>query len=132
VLLALWGTLQAFPEIYSRVIHDFAQAIWPEKKWSHKRIHLAVLAYVLVASSLVVWSDLKFDTITHIVAFLTTNLAVALSMCAALYLNFQLPNAYRTRWWMLAGGILSAVVLLAVAIVSGVGLWEEVLGLVAD
>ncbi|MDZ4656751.1 MAG: Nramp family divalent metal transporter [Bythopirellula sp.] len=129
VLLALWGTLQAFPEIYSRVIHDFAQAIWPEKKWSHRRIHLGVLAYVLVASSLVVWSDLKFDTLTHIVAFLTTNLGVALAMCAALYLNFQLPSGYRTRWWMLVGGVLSAVILLVVAAVSGMGLWGEVWGL---
>jgi Mn2+/Fe2+ NRAMP family transporter len=128
VLLALWGTLQAFPEIYSRVIHDFAQAIWPAKNWSHKRIHLAVLGYVLVASSLVVWSRLKFDTVTHIVAFLTTNLAVALSMCAALYLNFQLPRGYRTRWWMLIGGILSAIILLAVATISGAGLWRELLG----
>jgi Mn2+/Fe2+ NRAMP family transporter len=123
VLLALWGTLQAFPEIYSRTMHDFAQAIWPARRWSHRHIHAGVLVYVLVMSTLVVWSDLKFDTMTHIVAFLTTNLAVAISMCAALYLNFQLPPQYRTRWWMLAGGILSAVVLLVVAAVSGVGLW---------
>jgi Mg2+/citrate symporter len=80
-------------------------------------------------SSLVVWSDLRFDTITHIVAFLTTNLAVALSMCAALYLNFQLPRGYRTRWWMLGGGILSVAILLIVAGVSGAGVWEEMLGL---
>lgn len=125
VLLALWGTLQAFPEIYSRVIHDFTQAIWPAREWSHKRVHWLVVVYVLVMSSLVVWSDLKFDTITHIVAFLTTNLAVALSMCAALYLNFQLPREYRTRWWMLLGGILSAVILLTVAAISGAGLWSE-------
>jgi uncharacterized membrane protein HdeD (DUF308 family) len=129
VLLALWGTLQAFPEIYSRTTHDFVKSIWPERRWSHRHIHAGILAYVLVASTLVVWSNLKFDTMTHIVAFLTTNLAVAISMCAALYLNFQLPPEYRTRWWMLAGGIVSAVVLLVVAAVSGVGLWGEVLGL---
>jgi hypothetical protein len=132
VLLALWGTLQAFPEIYSRVIQDFLQAIWPARRWSHKRIHMTVLAYVLVASSLVVWSDLKFDTLTYIVAFLTTNLAVALSMCAALYLNFQLPREYRTRWWMLVGGLLSAAILLLVAGVSGAGLWEELASLWAQ
>jgi Mn2+/Fe2+ NRAMP family transporter len=128
VLLALWGTLQAFPEIYSRTIHDFSQAIWPTKCWSHKMIHLLVVIYVLIASSLVVWSQLKFDTVTHIVAFLTTNLAVALSMCAALYLNFQLPRGYRTRWWMLIGGIVSAIILLVVATISGAGLWREFLG----
>jgi hypothetical protein len=125
VLLALWGTLQAFPEIYSRTIHDFAESIWPARQWSHRRVHFGVLAYVLLASSLVVWSDLRFDTMTHIVAFLTTNLAVAISMCAALYLNFQLPPQYRTRSLMLVGGIVSAAVLLVVATVSGVGLWNE-------
>jgi hypothetical protein len=74
-----------------------------------------------------VWSNLKFDTMTHIVAFLTTNLAVAVSMCAALYLNFQLPREYRTRWWMLLGGILSAVILIVVAAVSGAGVWGEMI-----
>ncbi len=126
VLLALWGTLQAFPEIYSRTMHDFVQSIWPERTWSHGHIHTGIIAYVLLASTLVVWSDLKFDTMTHIVAFLTTNLAVALSMCAALYLNFQLPPEYRTRLLMLVGGILSAVILVVVAAVSGVGLWGEI------
>lgn len=125
VLIALWGTLQAFPEIYSRVIHDFSQAIWPDSHWTYRRVHLVVIIYVFAAAMLVVWSDLKFDTITHIVAFLTTNLAVAISMLAALYLNFQLPPPYRTRWWMLLGGILSAVILLVVATVSGAGLWKE-------
>lgn len=125
VLLALWGTLQAFPEIYSRTMHDFVQSIWPERAWSHRHIHAGILVYVLIASSLVVWSNLKFDTMTHIVAFLTTNLAVAVTMCAGLYLNFQLPREYRTRWWMLLGGILSAVILLVVAAVSGAGLLRE-------
>ncbi len=126
VLLALWGTLQAFPEIYSRTIFDFSQAIWPTKHWSQKKIHAVVLVYVLVMSALVIVSELKFDTLTHIVAFLTTNMAVAVAMCAALYLNFQLPPSYRTRWWMLTGGILSAAILLCVTAVSGIGLWAEV------
>jgi hypothetical protein len=74
---------------------------------------------------LVVWSNLAFDTLTHIVAFLATNLGVALAMLAALYLNFQLPPAYRTRWWMLAGGVASAAILVIVSAISGFGLWEE-------
>ena len=59
--------------------------------------------YVIASSGLVIWSDLKFDTLTHVVAFLTTNFGVALAMVAAVYLNFQLPSAYRTRCWMIAG-----------------------------
>jgi len=131
ILLALWGTLQAFPEIYSRVILDFGNAVWPGAMWSRRRVQVGVSVYVLVASSLVVWSDLKFDTLTHVVAFLTTNLAVALSMVAAVYLNFQLPAAYRTRWWMLAGGVVSAVILLMVSAVSGAGVWDELWSVLA-
>ena len=132
VLVALWGTLQAFPEIYSRVIVDFGQAIWPARNWSRVKVQLFVSVYVIIATSCVVWSDLKFDTLTHVVAFLTTNLAVALSMVAAIYLNFQLPPAYRTHWWMLVGGVISAVVLLAVSVISGVGVWDELRATVAS
>ena len=125
VLVALWGTLQAFPEIYSRVIADFGGAIWPDKNWSRSRVQRWVSLYILASSSLVIWSDVHFDTITQVVAFLTTNLAVALSMLAAIYLNFQLPPSYRTRRWMLAGGVFSAIILLVVSITSGLGVWQK-------
>ncbi len=125
ILVALWGTLQAFPEIYTRVIVDFGSSIWPNGGWTRRRVQLGVSLYVIGSSSVVIWSDVKFDTLTHVVAFLTTNLAVALSMAAALYLNFQLPAAYRTRWWMLLGGVAAAIILLAVSLVSGIGVWQE-------
>jgi len=125
VLAALWGTLQAYPEIYSRVILDFGQSVFPRGKWTRRKVQTWVTIYVFAASMLVVWSNLAFDTLTHIVAFLATNLGVALAMLAALYLNFQLPPAYRTRWWMLAGGVASAAILVIVSAISGVGLWEE-------
>jgi hypothetical protein len=125
VLVALWGTLQAFPEIYSRVIVDFGQAVWPERNWSRQRVQALVSIYVIVASGAVIWSGLKFDALTHVVAFLTTNLGVALAMVAALYLNFQLPRAYRTGWVMLVGGIATTLLLLTVSLVSGVGVWQS-------
>ena len=40
---------------------------------------------------------------------------------AALYLDFQLPPLYRTRWWMLAACVISAVILVVVSSISG---WE--------
>jgi hypothetical protein len=48
-------------------------------------------------------------------------------MLAALHLNFQLPPLYRTRRWMLAGGVLSAANLVTVSIISG---WELIRNLV--
>lgn len=126
VLIALWGTLQAYPEIYSRVVTDYCQAMFPGKAWTQRRVQLAISGYVLVTAMAVIWSDLPFDTATQIVAFLATNLGVALALCAALYLNFRLPSAYRTRWWMLAGGLISAALLLAVSVISGLGLWHKI------
>jgi hypothetical protein len=126
VVAALWGTLQAYPDIYARGIAEYAQAIWPRRSWSQPRIQRWVCVYVLVAASAVVWSDMNFDAMTAVVAFLATNLGVALAMLAGLYLNFRLPPAYRTRWWMLAGGVLSAAILLLVSAISGWSVWRQV------
>jgi Mn2+/Fe2+ NRAMP family transporter len=121
VLAALWGTLQSYPEIYSRVTHEFLAAIWPEWPISFGKLQLAICIYVFAASVGLTWSGVQFTTLTNIVAFLTTNMAVALAMLSALWLNFQLPPLYRTRPWMLAAGIVSAVILVTVSVISG---WE--------
>jgi hypothetical protein len=46
-------------------------------------------------------------------------------MMAGLYLNFKLPAEYRTRWWMLVGGVVSTLVLLGVTAISGLAVWRE-------
>ena len=122
ILAALWGTLQALPEIYTRVTQEFCKAIWPKRKWDFRRMRAIICIYVLVTSVWIVWCDISFDTLIQIVGFLASNLAVGLMMFAALYLNFKLPRAYRTRRVMLIGGVVSAVVLTLVAIVSAWGL----------
>jgi hypothetical protein len=121
VLAALWGTLQAYPEIYTRVTHEFLNAIWGEGAVAYRRVQLAICAYVLFAAVWLSWVDVEFATLTAIVSFLATNAGVAVAMLAALYLNFQLPPLYRTRWWMLAAGVVSALILVAVSAISG---WE--------
>lgn len=121
VLAALWGTLQSYPEIYSRVTHEFLSAVWPQRQIPFGRLQLMICIYVFVASVGLSWSSVNFTTLTNIVAFLTTNAGVALAMLAALWLNFQLPPLYRTRPWMLALGIASAIILIAVSVISG---WE--------
>jgi hypothetical protein len=121
VLAALWGTLQSYPQIYTRVTHEFLAAIWGDSAIRYRRLKLVICAYVLLAAVSLSWIDVEFATLTAIVSFLATNAGVAVAMLAALYLNFQLPRQYRTRWWMLAAGILSAVILVTVSAVSG---WE--------
>jgi len=122
VLAALWGTLQSYPQIYARVTHEFATAIWPQWRLPYGKLQLAICIYVFIATSCLVWSDVNFATLTAVVSFLATNVGVAVAMLAALYLNFQLPPIYRTRGWMLVACIISAVILISVSAVSGLEL----------
>jgi Mn2+/Fe2+ NRAMP family transporter len=121
VLAALWGTLQAYPQIYTRVTHEFLAAIWPTEAIPYRRLQWATCLYVFLATLSFMWSNVAFATLTAMVSFLATNAGVAVAMLAALYLNFQLPPRYRTRWWMLVCGIASAVILCTVSAISG---WE--------
>jgi Mn2+/Fe2+ NRAMP family transporter len=128
VIAALWGTLQSYPDIYARGVTEYARAIWPHRAWRQRWIQLVICAYVLVAATAVIWSDLNFDALTATVNFLATTLSVAIAMLAGLYLNFKLPSAYRTRSWMLLAGVLSAVIMVFVTVVSGQGLWRQLAG----
>ena len=49
-------------------------------------------------------------------------------MLAALYLNFKLPSAYRTRFPMVIGAVVSAGILIMFAGISGWGLFAKLLG----
>ena len=129
IVAALWGTLQAFPEIYSRVLQEFFQAIWPGRPWDYARIRRYVSAYLLVTTFVIVWLNIPFDILTQVAGFVLANLSIALMMLGALYLNFKLPGAYRTRPPMLAGAIISAVILVVFAGISGWGLAGKLLGI---
>ena len=128
IIAALWGTLQALPEAYARVTQEFFQAIWPRRPWSYHKIRLVICVYLFITTSILVWSGASFDLLIQIASFLVSNLGLALVMWAALYLNHKLPPAYRTRWPVLAGGVLSAVALTAFAAISGWGLAVKLLG----
>jgi Mn2+/Fe2+ NRAMP family transporter len=128
VIAALWGTLQALPEIYARVSQEFFQAVWPKRVWDYGRLQRAVGVYIFASTMPLVWSNIAFDTLIQIASFLLANLAIALAMIAALALNFKLPPVYRTHPWMLGGAVLSAIVLVLFAGISGWGLTAKLLG----
>lgn len=128
VLLALWGTLQAYPDIYARCITDYARAIWSGCQWTQPWVQKWVCLYVLLGATAVLWTDVNFDLMTMIVAFLATNLGVAIAMLASLYLNQQLPQAYRTSGWVFVGGVLSTVAMFVVSAIAGWGVWKAVAG----
>jgi hypothetical protein len=124
VVAALWGTLQSYPDVYARGVTEYLRAIWPQRTWRQRWVQVVICLYVLASATAVIWSDMDFDAMTQTVNFLATTLGVAAAMLAGLYLNFQLPPAYRTRWWMLAAGVLSAGVLMGVTVVSAIGVWQ--------
>jgi Mn2+/Fe2+ NRAMP family transporter len=122
ILAALWGTLQVYPQVYTRVTHEFFAAIWPERSFPLYRFRIALATYVLATTLPLLWADVEFSTLTAIVAFLATNAGVAVALLAALYLDRQLPPLYRTRPGMFAAGVASAIVLVAVSAISGWGI----------
>ena len=122
ILAALWGTLQALPEAYARVTQDFFKAVWPKVGWRYGPIRRVICLYLFISTTVTVWLNLSFDMVTQIVSFLVSNVGLALVMLAVLYLNHQLPKAYRTSKPILIGGILSTIVLAVVSVVSGWGL----------
>ncbi|MBX3427418.1 MAG: Nramp family divalent metal transporter [Pirellulales bacterium] len=128
VLAALWGTLQAYPDIYARCVAEYADAIWPQRPWSQPRIQRWICAYVFMAATAFIWSDANFDLLTTLTAFLATNLGVAIAVLAALYLNFQLPRAYRTGGPALVGGLLAAAAMIAASAVAAWGVWQKLVG----
>ncbi len=122
ILVALWGTLQAFPDIYARVAVGFSEAVWPGRPASFRRAQTVIGTWLVCACLVLIWSNVNFNLLTEAVGFLTTNVGVTLMMLAALYLNQKLPAAYRTRRWMWVGGVLSCVVLATATFLSGQGL----------
>ncbi len=128
IIAALWGTLQALPEIYARVIQEFCVAIWPQGKWDYDRIRRRICLYIFCATMIIVWLNIPFDILIQIAGFILANFSIALIMLAAIYLNFKLPSVYRTRWPILSGALVAAVVLVIFAVISGQGLITKLLG----
>ena len=128
ILAALWGTLQALPEVYARVVQEFFQAVWPDREWDFRKLQRQICIYIFIASMTIIWLNIPFDILTQIAGFLLANFAIPLVMVAALYLNFKLPAAYRVGLPTLIGSVLSTGVLIGFGAISGWGLWGKLFG----
>lgn len=126
ILAALWGTLATIPEAFTRFTHEFLTGVWPRfATYSYRRLQTYIVTWFFVTSCVAIWSDISFDLITQLVALLATNLGVGLICLTAVYLNFKLPPAYRTRPAMLVAGVLSTVVLLVAFTISAAGMLQK-------
>ena len=128
VLAALWGTLASVPEAITRVTHEFLSAIWPRfEKFSFRRLQCIIVAWFFATSVAWTWSGVTFDLMTQIGAFLTLNLGLFVVFSCVLYFNITLPKRYRPSWWVIAGGLVSAVILLLCTIGGAVGLAQKLI-----
>ena len=108
---------------------EFLQAIWPDRVWKYDRLKRQICLYIFTAAVVIIWRDIPFDILTQIAGFILANLSIALIMAAALYLNFKLPPMYRTSNYFLIGSVLSAVILISIAVVNGWGLADKLVAM---
>lgn len=112
LMAALWGTLNALPEIWCRVSKEFVGAVWPRvERWGYEPTKRVLVAVVLILTTVLLVTDVNIQWLALWVATLTTGLAVALVCGCAVYFNATLPRLYRPPIWLTIGGILSTLVL---------------------
>jgi hypothetical protein len=128
VLAALWGTLATVPEAVTRVTHEYLSAVWPRfRDFSTQKLKYILIPWLFVTSLAWTWSGVSFDLMVQIGAFLTLSLGLFVVFSCVLYFNVALPPRYRPSWWVTAGGLASALVLLLCAIGGAVGLANKLL-----
>ena len=128
VLVALWGTLAAVPEAVAQVAQEYLSAIWPRfESVPTARIKRWLIAWFFATGIVWTWSDISFDLMVQVGAFLALSVGLFVVFSCSLYFNVTLPPRYRPHNWVVAGSLLSAVILLLCAIGGGVGLFRKLL-----
>ena len=94
---------------------------------STDRIKRWLIAWLFPTSVAWTWSDVSFDTMVQVGVFLTLSVGLFVVFSCVLWFNVRLPPGYRPQWWITAGGVLSAFVLLLCAVGGGVGLFRKLL-----
>jgi hypothetical protein len=127
VLAALWGTLNALPEVWARVSHELLTAVYPNRQVGRSTVQSAVVAVIVVSSMTLIWSGSELRLLMALTAFLTCNAGVALLASAALYANFNLPAAYRLKPFSLGLAFLAVAILWVATLLGGLELgWRLV------
>jgi len=125
ILTALWGTLNALPDIYARGAHSFLRQLIPRTGNLQYRQVMTVFGLVmLVVTWFLIWVGTTPIILIDLVALFSTNLGVGLVCVAAVWLDWQLPTERRSSrllWW---ATVLSAIIINLMTILSA----REVLG----
>ncbi len=125
ILTALWGTLNALPEIYARGAHSFLSQLLPKgKDLEYRKVMNIFGALMLGFTWLFIWTETTPIFMIDLVALFSTNIGVGIVCLSALWLDRQLPTQYRVSRWVWWATIAAAAVINLMALVSA----REVLG----
>ena len=122
ILAALWGTLNALPDIYGRGAHSFLSQLLPSapgrRNWSLSRVRNVYGISILVLSGFFIWSGTTPIIMVDMVALFSTNVGVGLTCIAAIWLNRQLPPEKRVPSWLSGAAVAGAAVTNVMALIS--------------
>jgi hypothetical protein len=124
ILAALWGTLNALPDIYGRAFHNFAIRLLTKRSPTVRQVTAAFGLPTLGLCWVFIWTETTPIFMVDLVALFSTNIGVALVCVAAIWLDRQLPAAQRSPVWLRVMALASAVVISLMALLSA----REVLG----
>ena len=128
VLVALWGTLASVPEAVAQVAQEYLSAIWPRfESVPTARVKRWLIVWFFATGIVWTWSGISFDLMVQVGAFLNLSVGLFIVFSCVLYFNMTLPPRYQPRSWVVAGSLLSALVLFLCAIGGGVGLFRKLL-----
>jgi hypothetical protein len=119
ILAALWGTLNALPDIYGRGAHSFLRQLLPgARDWSLSSVRNVYGLSALVLSGFFIWSGTTPIIMVDMVALFSTNVGVGLTCIAAIWLNRQLPPGKRVPAWLSGAAVAGAAVTNVMALIS--------------
>ncbi len=119
ILAALWGTLNALPEIYGRGAHSLLQQLLPKGKDLRYSGVMKALGFTLMVLTWVfIWTETTPIVMIDLVALFSTNIGVGLTCIAAVWLDGQLPRELRTARPIRWAGIAAAAIISCMAALS--------------
>lgn len=119
ILAALWGTLNALPDIYARGAHSFLTQLIPRlENLSYRRVINLFGTVVLLLCWFFIWSGTTPIVMIDLVALFSTNIAVGLTAFAGIWLDCQLPPKRRTARWILWAAVAGALIINFMAALS--------------
>jgi Mn2+/Fe2+ NRAMP family transporter len=123
ILTALWGTLNALPEIYVRGAHSFLCQLL-SRDLDYGKFMKIFAVTMLGLTWLFIWTETTPIFMIDLVALFSTNIGVGIVCVAALWLDHQLPPERRASLWVWWATVVSAGVISFMSLVSA----REVIG----